>query len=305
MPSPSEVSCSPAKVTALANYLTFYPQYPLPLDLLADLILHKRLVLNQAGFGTVFSVGDIERGPWKRAFEDIANLGSLETTADYPPRQAEIALLEQTELHDLPESVLNLAFFALLSRNKAIPLVYRDGEARLFGSAGEVAGALEGTELPEPSSADQSASVLRWTLEVQVPRMFSRSPKGADETPGDDVAWLAPDELFLLLKEHNRDDDSAEAFRSFVRTLAAAPTPQAVRDAVGRARHGLGKAVSVQGWVFDVIDTVLLFLPPPFAAASMAVKKIMEPARRPQHRWLAMTDRLNARLIDRDDRKAD
>jgi hypothetical protein len=305
------VFCSPSKVKDFVRYFRFYPRYPLKIDLLIDLLIYPRLVLSQVACGVIFSPSDIERSPWKRAFEDLLNLEAIEVASDSPTVDT---LVEMTKLskETMAEEELDLTLLALYSLTHEMPLLVREQDGELLEQAAEGVkriisgeGKFGGDVVLETQGV--TARVATWVLEVKTPRMFVRIPQGVDEyewptrlvDPKERV-WIAPDEVSGVL----RDETALAQLRARVASLAALdPSEAQTRDYLSGERRSLEGRLRVAEFVFEAIDLLLVPVPPPYSTiASLLVKgakRVTWWSLSHQYRWLLMTEKIDAKLAER------
>jgi hypothetical protein len=311
-----QVILSPSKVADLASYFTYYPQYPLSLDLLIDFMLHTTLVLPQAGYGEVWSEGDIEKRSWKKPFEDLINLGAAETPRWYLSREQEMAVLQRGREFEANVSAGNIAFFFIFALEKRFPLLHRPAEIQLVRQALPLSeAALATPRVPADVDAEEIATgerslyeVARFLLNVQVPSLFARrAPEtGHDTIPGrDDVVWIDPDELVAML----RDRTALAQLRSYIAELATrAQSDIDVNKDLAAQRRQLERSIRVGDFSVSAIGLAIEFATAPFIhfiapiiskLAELTGKSVSDRIAGRRHRWLLMTDEIERVLSER------
>lgn len=225
----SETVLSPKKTEDLTQYLRIYPQVPLPIDLLLDLVLHPTLLLSRRGYGVIFDESDFERSPWKRSFEDLVNLGALRATRGrYPSREEMINLMRRTDLHR-SETGADLAFFFLDSRDRGAPLLCRNDELDVFGTNSAMwIEAMTGRKETAPQADPGRDKVAFWMLQAQIPSAFvANAPRAAAQAADDDnvdAVWMSPADLVTVLKA--RDPKGLAQLQTTISDLAATASRQ-------------------------------------------------------------------------------
>jgi hypothetical protein len=224
-----EVVLSPKKTEDLARYLRTYPRFPLPIDLLLDLVLHPKLLLSRQGYGVIFHESDFEHSPWKRSFEDLVNLGALKATRGrYPSRQEMLNLMRRTDLHRSEEGA-DLAFFLLDSRDRGAPLLCRNDELDRFDANSALwIEAMTGRKDAAPRADPQRDKVAFWLLQAQIPSAFVADAPSAAAQAADgenvDQVWMSPADLVTVLK--GRDPKGLAQLQTKISDLAGAAAGQ-------------------------------------------------------------------------------
>jgi hypothetical protein len=241
IPNALEVVLSPKKTEDLARYLRTYPRFPLPTDLLLDLVLHPTLLLSRQGYGVIFDESDFEHSPWKRSFEDLVNLGALKATRGrYPSRQEMLNLMRRTDLHRSEEGA-DLAFFFLDSRDRGAPLLCRNHELDVFDSNSALwIEAMTGRKDAAPRADPQRDKVAFWMLQAQIPSAFvANAPSVAAQAVDGaslDQVWMSPADLVTVLK--GRDPKGLAQLQTEISDLAATAARQVdVFKSLAAARH--------------------------------------------------------------------
>jgi hypothetical protein len=241
IPNALEVVLSPKKTEDLARYLRTYPRFPLPTDLLLDLVLHPTLLLSRQGYGVIFDESDFEHSPWKRSFEDLINLGALKATRGrYPSRQEMLNLMRRTDLHRSEEGA-DLAFFFLDSRDRGAPLLCRNHELDVFDSNSALwIEAMTGRKDAAPRADPQRDKVAFWMLQAQIPSAFvANAPSVAAQAVDGaslDQVWMSPADLVTALK--GRDPKGLAQLQTEISDLAATAARQVdVFKSLAAARH--------------------------------------------------------------------
>lgn len=311
MSTEKAVLCSPSKVKDFDLYLLSYPEAPLKIDLLVDLLLYPKLLISNFAYGVIFSQGSIEQRQWKRAFEDLINLGALDMVTDYPSRDENIRLLNLADKGDLPDrdSIMDLGILTMHSQKRQVPLVFRPHEVELFSPATRfvdaIADQLESLDLEQPEQDDPKTNVAVWMLEMKIPRLFMQTNdrKHAILLPGEqleDFVFISPSDLVALLKDRKAIDQ----LRNHIISLASLdPTKAKVQDYLEQQRRFREQRLKVADITFEFLDLALLPIPPPFstlaALLAKAAKKLTFWTLSGPYRWLLFTEEINAKLEGR------
>jgi hypothetical protein len=312
----SEVVLSPKKTEDLVQYLRTYPEFPLPTDLLLDLVLHPTLLLLRAGYGVIFHESDFEHSPWKRSFEDLINLGTLKAPDDFDrPFEEEFNLMSRPD-SDHSEVGADLAFFFLDSRDRGAPLLCRNEELDVFdtNSASWIE-AMTGRKATAPQTDPRRDKVAFWMLQAQIPSAFAaNAPSAAGQTvDGENVdrVWMSPADLVTALK--GRDPKGLAQLRTKISDLAAAAAGQVdVFKSLAAARRerdrrrGKGKAFLKGGEAAVEVGGILCdFLVFPGSSIGASVLNHVadrlagdrvEKQMTGSYQWLLMTEAIEAAL---------
>jgi hypothetical protein len=311
--SESRILLSPSKVSHLGWYLYSYPSFPLHLDVLMDLVLYAHLGMQQFGEGIIFSIHDIERGPWKKAFEDLVNSGSIEPHGENLTRDESTNFLRfclSRRGREVPESVRDIAIFAIYAARFGLPLVHSRDELSLLESASNIR--IEIGEDKEDAVRSANDLDLReradWLFKLQIPTMFTRKPKtatnegfsfGRQSIPVEKSIWVDPGELVSILS----DRVGLMQLREKLESLSEiAQSQDELTASVHAEIRNFKREINIGGLAFKGLDLILLAAPGFVSTlVNWVFKPVLEKEISRPYRWLLMTERIEANLYEAKD----
>ncbi len=302
------VVLSPSKVIDFGYFLTRSPDYPLPLDILVDLILFEKPILLHEATSRLITPQLIETGAWKNAFEDLINMGAFEVDVSYASRDEEIRLLRATHLHANTKADLAELTVALVkARQLGRPLLYRNSDIPFYRDATREAENLADASLADAPVYPEDEPDLRHAanvfLSVRIPSIFAKPAKGTNPIEPlsglrtEDVVWLDPNDLVTIMK----DQRGLAQLRTKLKELAAdAPSRPQFQARLAAQERKLKNELSVAGLQFDALGFALSAIPIPLFSdfVSKAVEIGATRYIESDFRWLLMTEHIEANLFD-------
>jgi hypothetical protein len=273
--------------------------------LLVDLLIFSQLMVPKS------HLDPVESSQWKQAYEDLINLGAIQSFRDELPVEQLEALagfllsggldkLANTSAFTCEESllegkVIELSAVLWYSQAQKIPMTYGRDDLDLAPYAKSVSDII-GNETRRRASFDVKMEhrVGEWILKLGVPRIFAPEKREPGWKPGE-VVWIAPDDLASLLKRHGE----LTQLRNHVRNLAARdPSKPEVQQYLANASRNRESRLRVADIVFEVIDLVPAVVPPELGLLLTGVTKVAKFATQRvlshPYRWLLMTEKIDA-----------
>lgn len=298
---------SPSKATDLREYLRGYPDWPLRIDLLIDFVMHSQLLLPQPGV-PIFVERDVEKSPWKHAFEDLVNAGAIALPkVDYPSEEEERALLQFQLTARQIGTPLDFALTLRHALRERTPLQYRPSDLPLlqegedilnkiyaqYGFRMDARGGIE-------TESEELSRVATWLFRMQMPRVAARQNQEAEQQlitysgwQPNQAVWLRPDDLAKLMK----DREPLDQFRGHATEVAQRGYSELeTRAYVAEQRYKIDDKLKILDWTFEFGELLLEFVPPfmklllKLAAKGLANREVENP-----YRWLLATSKVDAK----------